>query len=194
MNEIAGDDLKKAILCLMNRIKREQKYPKSLEVCNISNIWKMKGSKNDFDCQRGIFQVSIFRNILDKLIYNDEFEKIDNNLSDANVGARKGRNIRDNIFVLNAILNAKRRNCKEEPIDMQIYDIEKCFDSLWLHEVINCLYDYGLNNDKLPLLFMENINAQVAIKNNGVLPDRVDIGNIIMQGTQWGSLCCVVWF
>ena len=57
MNEIAGDDLKKAILCLMNRIKREQKYPKSLEVCNISNIWKMKGSKNDFDCHVEFFKI-----------------------------------------------------------------------------------------------------------------------------------------
>ena len=33
--EVAGDDLKEAILTLMNRIKSDQIYPESLELCNI---------------------------------------------------------------------------------------------------------------------------------------------------------------
>ena len=66
------------------------------------------------------------------------------------------------------------------------------FDYLWLHEVINCLYEAGLRNDKLPLLFLENNNAKVAVKCNNELSSRVSIKNIIMQGSVWGSLCCVV--
>ena len=60
---------------------------------------------------RGIFRVTVFRSILDKLTYNNEYSQIDGNISDSNVGARKGRNIRDNIFVTNVILNniSKRR-------------------------------------------------------------------------------------
>ena len=54
--------------------------------------------------ERGIFGVPIFRYLIEKLIYNDEYSKIDKNLDDSNVGARKDRNIRDNIFVLNSIL------------------------------------------------------------------------------------------
>ena len=189
--DVAGSDLKKAILKLMNRIKMEQLYPACLEVCNISSIWKLKGSRNDFDCYRGIFSVTIFRSILGKLIYNDEYNTIDANLTDCNVGARKKRNIRDNIFVMNAILNSVKSKT-EEALDFQVYDVEKCFDALWLHEVINCLYDAGLQNDKLPLLFLENSNAQVAIKTNGSISKRVNIKNIIMQGSVWGSLCCVV--
>ena len=45
-----------------------------------------------------------------------------------------------------------------------MYDIEKCFDALCLEECINDLYEAGLNNDKLPLLFLENQNAKVAAK------------------------------
>ena len=56
---------------------------------------------------------------MDRLIYNDEYENIDSNLTDCNVGARKARNIRDNIFVINAITNSVVRG-KEEPIDVQI--------------------------------------------------------------------------
>ena len=187
---VAGEDLKLAVLKLMNMIKNNQTYPECLELCNISSIWKCKGPRSSFDSYRGIFRVTIFRSILDKLIYNDEYEKIDKNLTDANVGARKNRNIRDNIFVLNAIMNSINEN--EKALDFQVYDIEKCFDSLWLHEVINCLYDAGLNNDKLPLLFLENNNAKVAVKTNERISKRVSIQNLIMQGSIWGSLSCVV--
>ena len=104
--EVAGDDLKEAILILVNRIKKEQIYPEALELCDITSIYKNKGNRNNFDNYRGIFRVPIFRTILDRLIYNDEYPIIDAHLSDSNVGARKNRNIRDNIFVLNAINNS----------------------------------------------------------------------------------------
>ena len=190
-NDVAGDDLKLALLTLMNRIKSEQVFPNALEYCNISSIWKQKGPKNEFKSYRGIFRVTIFRNILDRLIYNDEFKNIDKNLSDCNVGGRKERNIRDNIFAVSAILNSRKRQ-HGEALDIQVFDVETCFDALWLHEVITCLYNAGLQNDKLPLLFKENLNAQVAVKTPGGLSKRVNIRQIIMQGSVWGSLCCVV--
>ena len=188
-NDVAGDDLKRAILLLMNRIKNEQRFPKMFEVCNISSIWKKKKSRNDFENYRGIFRVSIFRSILDKLIYNDEYNTIDSNLTDSNVGARKGRNIRDNIFVLNAIINSVLKG-KEDSIDVQLFDVEKCFDSLWVEECINDAFEAGLDNDKLPLLFLENQNANCAVKINNKISKRKSISNIIMQGTVFGSLLC----
>ena len=174
----------------MNRIKSEKKYPKCLELCNITSIWKMKGARNKFSSYRGIFRVSIFRAILDRLIYNDEYENIDINLTDSNVGARRSRNIRDNIFVLNAIINSQIKS-PGEALDIQVYDVDKCFDSLWLKEVISALFEAGLQNDKLPLLFLENRNAQVAVKTFGGITERTSITDIIMQGSVWGSLCCV---
>ena len=59
----------------------------------------------------------IFMSILDSLIYNNEYSTIDSERSDCNVGARKNRNIRDNIFVVNAIFNTIKKSN------------EKCFDS-----------------------------------------------------------------
>ena len=114
---VAGDDLKKAIISLMNRIKSEQQYPEVLEVCDISSIFKNKGQRNNFEFYRGIFRVPILRTILDRLIYNDEYTNIDMELSDSNVGARKNRNIRDNIFVLNAATNSVI-NGTEDHIDV----------------------------------------------------------------------------
>jgi hypothetical protein len=64
--------------------------------------------------------------------------------------------------VLNAITNSNKKE-NEEALDFQVYNIEQCFDALWLHAVINSLYEAGLQNDKLPVLVLENNNAQVAI-------------------------------
>ena len=187
--EVAGDDLKVGLLELMNRVKLDQTYPEALEVYDISSIYKSKGARNSFDNYRGIFRVPIFRFILDRLIYNDEYNGIDENLSDSNVGARQNRIIRDNIFVLNAITNSVI-NGKEEPVDIQVFDIEKCFDALWVEECINDIYEAGLDNDKLVLLYLENQNANIAVKTSSGKSTRVNIRNIIMQGTVWGSLLC----
>ena len=45
-----------------------------------------------------------------------------------------------------------------------MYNIEKCFDQLWLEELVNDLYDRGLVNDKLALLYEINKDIKVAVK------------------------------
>ena len=187
--ETAGNDLKEAVLKLMNRMKKEQKFPECLELCNVSSIFKKKGSRNTLDSYRGIFRVLVLRYILERLIYNDEFKNIDKNLTDCNVGARKGRNIRDNLFVLNAVLNAVNHD-KNKPVDLGVYDVEKCFDSLWIYECINDVYETGMRNDKLSLLYKMNMNAQVAIKTASGITERTNIKDTVMQGTTWGPVFC----
>jgi hypothetical protein len=74
------------------------------------------------DNQRGLFSLVTIRTIIDKLIYQDEYETIDENLTDCNVGARKFRNIRDNLFVVNGVINAVVQG-DDEPIDVELFDI-----------------------------------------------------------------------
>ena len=103
--------------------------------------------------------MSVFRSILDRLIFNDEYNTIDSKLTDSNIGGRKGRNIRDNIFVLNAIFNSIKKG-NEDAVDITVNDVEKCLDALWVQECINTLYENGLNNDKLVLLYEESKTAE----------------------------------
>jgi hypothetical protein len=187
--KVAGNDLIAAVCALMNRIKRDGVYPHCLHMGDITSIYKGTGPRNEFGAHRGIFRVQVLRNILERLIYNDEYEGIDSNLTDCNVGARKNRNIRDNIFVLNAVMNDTINGSKEE-VDIAIYDVDKCFDSLWLEECINDVYEAGLQNDKLNLLYLMNENAMVAIKTPYGTTDRINMKKIVMKGTVWGSLLC----
>ena len=62
-NPAAGDDLKSALLVIMNKIKDQLTYPQALEACNISSLHK-KGIRNGFGNSRGIFIVTMLRTIL----------------------------------------------------------------------------------------------------------------------------------
>ena len=101
------------------------------------------------------------------------------------MGGRKGRNVRDNIFVLNAVMNSISRGNKEQH-DVQVYELIQCFDLMWLKECINSLYEAGLDNDRLNLLYLSNASAQVAVKTAGGITERNTIYNIVMQGTVGG--------
>ena len=107
---------------------------------------------------RGVFRVTVFRSILDRLVYNDAYETIDKHLTDGNVGARRERNIRDNIFVVGAVIKSVI-NVGEDPIQIQVMDVEKCFDKLWLESTTNALYEDGIINELLNILHQENTNA-----------------------------------
>ena len=180
--EVAGSDLKLATLKLMNLIRSSHRFPESLQACNITSLYKHKGSRKDFMQYRGVFRVSLFRSILDRLMYNDLYSVIDGNITDGNVGARKYRNIRDNIFVLGAVINSVI-NGTEEPVQVQVVDVEKCFDKLWLQSTTNALFEAGVQNELLNTLCIENKVAKVAIKVNGQLTKRVDIKNVEIQGS-----------
>ena len=54
-----------------------------------------------------------------------------------------------------------------EDIDVQLHDVIKMFDKLWLQEAVNDLYEANLRNDNLYLLYLENKMNNVAVKTPG---------------------------
>ena len=91
-------------------MKQKQVYPDIFLPSNISSFYKQKGSKDDMNNDRGVFNVVKIRTIFDKLILNDKYDIINSSMSSSNIGARKGRNIRDHLFVINGILNEALHN------------------------------------------------------------------------------------
>ena len=187
---VCGDGLIRALVILMNKLKENpSEYPAAMELCNVTSIYKNKGDRNEFDSHRGVFRTTSLRTIMDRLMYIDEYSNIDQNLTDCNVGCRKKRNIRDNLFVVNAIMNSSKRGV-DEACDVCVYDIRKCFDNLWLSECINDLYEAGFQNDKLCLLYYSNRHARIAVKTSNGISERFTIENTVMQGTVWAGLMC----
>ena len=96
-----------------------------------------------------------------------------------------------NLFVINDITNSSKQNISEDT-DINDYDVMKCFDSLWLSECIKILYETGLKNYKLVLIYESNQIANIAIKTSSGETERFVINITVMQGTVWSGLMCTV--
>ena len=68
---VMGKDLEYAVLQFINGIKREFFIPHKLQMANITTIYKKKGSKNNLENDHGIFSLSVFRKIIDRLVYQE---------------------------------------------------------------------------------------------------------------------------
>ena len=181
-SEVAGEQLKISLLTMLNKMKSKNYIPDFIRNADVTTIYKGKGDKFDLENDRGIFLVSTFRSILMKLIYIDKYSIIDENMSDSQVGARKGKNVRNHIWVLNGIISEVISNKKKPPIDIQIFDYKQCFDTLWMEECLNDIYESGVKDDKLALLYNINNKVNIAVKTPVGKSKRENIYKAITQG------------
>ena len=179
-----------SILRLFNRIKEENYIPEFIRNADVATIYKGKGEKFDLENDRGIFLVSTFRSILMRLIYMDKYSIIDSCMSDSQVGGRKGKNVRNHLWILNGVICDVLSTRKKSPIDIQIFDYKQCFDSLWLQESLNDIYESGVQDDKLALLYNINTHVKVAVKTPVGITKRKSIYNVITQGDVFGPILC----
>ena len=127
-----------------------------------------------------------------KLLYNDNYDILEMNMSDSNIGARKGKSVRNHIFILNGVIHDVLVNKNRKPIDMEVLDFKQCFDSLWLEECMNDLFEAGIDDDNLALLYEANRNINMAVKTPNGLTEREYIKNIVLQGDVYGPIECSV--
>ena len=187
-----GADLRKALLCMFNGSKKEQLVPIFIALANITSLYKSKGSRLDLNNDRGIFILTVLKKILDKLIYFDNYDDLDKNMSDSNIGARRKRNIKDHLLIIYGIINSVIKG-DEECIDIQIYDIQKAFDAMWLEDCLNDIVDTlpeHKHNDEITLLYESNKVNMVAVQTPAGLTDRINIPRVVQQGGTWGSMLC----
>ena len=189
---VAGHDFKMSLLSLMNKIKDQLEIPEMMKHVNISLIPK-PGKRNlriIFN-HRGIFLIHKYRSLLMRMLLDDEYDTIDKYMSDSNVGGRKDIGICDHLFVINGIIQ-EHCTSQSKPITIQIFDYKTCFYSMWQDEVINELYDAGVQDDKLALLHKIYETNIIKVKTPAGLSDARNVENIICQGDPWGSMECGV--
>ena len=187
-----GEDLEKALLDFFNGIKETFIIPDFMIKENICTIYKNKGSRRDLENDRGIFILTALKKILDNLIFIEKYDDIDNHMSDSNIGARKGRNVRDHLFVIYGIINSVI-NGKEACIDIQIYDLEKAFDALWLEDCMIDLFDSlskENRDEKVALIYETNIKNLVAVNTAVGITERINMPRIVQQGGTWSPTLC----
>ena len=91
---------------------------------------------------------------------------------------------------MNGIINEAVKLKKN--IDITILDYRQCFDSMWLEETVNDLFETGLQNDNLNIIYKLNGTNKVAVVTPHGLTERVEINKIVMQGENLAPLECSV--
>ena len=188
---LAGLDLTKTLMLMFSSIKRELFVPDFFQKMTITSLHKNKGSKSDFKNQRGIFNVSKIRSIFDKVMYGDIYDILDEEISCSNIGGRRGRNIRDHLFVLYGMINDVMKG-NAAPIDVQTLDIYKCFDEMWYSKTHNDIYDAKVTDDKFAMLAKLDEKAIVKVKTPCGETDQFNLEKIIIQGGVFSPIKCTV--
>ena len=157
---------------------------------DIATLYKGKGDKSNLENERGIFIVSIFRSLIMRMIYQDIYSILDESMSDSQIGSRKGKNIRNHIWVLNCIIDDTLKSNKKHPVDIQIYDYKQCFDALWLEECLNDIYSGGLRDNKLNILHNVNSSVEIVVKTPVGKSNQETIQNVVIQGDVFAPMLC----
>ena len=87
--ETIGSDLFTSLLMFCNSVKEQLVIPNFLTFTDVTSIYKQKGDRSDLENDRGLFGVSKIRSIIEKLVYQDVYEDIDETMSDSNVGGKE---------------------------------------------------------------------------------------------------------
>ena len=121
-----------------------------------------------------------------------KYPAIDALMSDCQMGARKKKGCKNNIFIINGIIHDVLKSKKNNPVLLQIYDYQQMFDSIDLEEALSDIYDTGVDDDTLALLYQANKEIHMAVKTPGGLTNRQVLRNIVLQGDTWGSILASV--
>jgi hypothetical protein len=114
-NDVIGSDLKKSLLFMFNKMKKLKLIDIFMNFANVTTVPK-KGPKIEPKNERGIFRVSVIRYILMRLIYNMKYPTIDSNMSDCQMGGRKNKSCKHNIFIINGLIHEVVKSKKMKPI------------------------------------------------------------------------------
>ena len=172
---------------MCNELKKKKIIAKFINIATITTVPK-KGSRLLLKNERGIFRVMVVRSILMRLIYNQKIEEIDKRMSDCQMGGRKKKGCKNNLFIINGIIHEVLKSKKMKPVMLQFYDYAQMFDSIDLEQAISDIFDTGVDDDNLPLIYKANCEVEMAVKTPDGLSKRQTVKNIVLQGDTWGSI------
>ena len=71
---------------------------------------------------------------------------------------------------------------------MTFHDIEKRFDSLWLEDCVNSLYENGVKDDILDLMYRLNQRAETVVRTPFGETDPFVVNNLVRQSAILGPI------
>ena len=182
----AGIGLIKSIVMMLNAVKKKWHIPTQWAEMYITVIYKQKGSWKELENHRGISIVVILTIIFEKVIKNRILSILSRNMTQFQTVGTKGKGVVDNLFLLRGIID--HSVYLNKPTLVTFYDIEKCFDSLWLEDCINSRWENGVQDDTIYLIYLLNSKASVTVNTSFGRAPVFELKHIVQQGTVLGPI------
>ena len=179
MLKYGGDEMKRSIYKIFNKILEEMDIPSEWEMMQIKSIYKNKGEMTNIKNRRGLFLTSIVGKLFEKVIMKETEGSVE--ISKYQNGGRKKRSTKDNWLALMAILdNAKRSN---ETCHLLFADAEKRFGKLWLEDCLIDLKKSGMREREVAMILKLNEKAKIEILTPYGTTNEIETTGIVKQGT-----------
>ena len=185
----AGTGLHQALLDIFNYMKNNIVVPHQWEQVLVTTIYKGKGTKKELVNYRGIFLTSVLCKIFEKLIQS-RINIILQEVSRFQAGATTNRSPADQLFLLRGALD--HMIYLKRTVYITFYDYKQAFDSLWLKDCILSLWDLGIRDSYLPLIYKLNEKAVVTVNTPYGRTTPFEVEQIVKQGAVLASNICSV--
>ena len=136
---------------------------------------------------RGIFLTAFLSKVMEKMIkkrINGKLLRTD----PLQGGGRQNKSPSDSLFIVRSFLN--HAIYLKSPLYVTLYDYQTCFDSLWLEDCLVSLWNLGIDDEMLPLIYKLNENCRVTVKTPYGNTKPFDCPRIVKQGTVLGGSLC----
>ena len=183
-----GNNMKESVKKALNEIGKGKIVEEWKEV-QIQSIYKNKGKKDEMKNQRGIFITSNMSKLFEKVIKERNREKLEKKITRFQNGAMKGRGARDNLMILQAIMDYNRQIGNN--VYILITDAEKSFDKLWLEDCCNSLYEIGMEVNEIQVIEELNTNIKAKIDTPYGMTEEIKIREAVKQGSVTGPILCI---
>ena len=115
--------------------------------------------------------------IFEKSLKNGITPHLEENRTQFQTGGVKSKGVVDNLFILRGMIDHSK--CLGKELWITFYDIEKCFDSLWLEDCISSLWRCGVKYDISYLVFQLNMKAMITVRTPFGNTEPFQINNIV---------------
>ena len=123
-----------------------------------------------------------------RVILNRQYTNIDQSMSEFQNGGRKKRSSSEHLYITRAIIDYFRY--LNIPVTMQFYDLEKCFDRLWLRKCMTVLWESGVRGPEWMAIYLMNKSAEIVIQTPVGETQPIEVQEVVMQGTVMAAVMC----
>ena len=183
----AGEGFKEDVYRFMKFIWDMEEIPKNWDLTTLVQVFK-RGNRNELSSYRYIHLKEWRPRLLDGLVFSKMKNKLIENMSKYQIGAKPGHRPQEHLFVLKSFLAIQKY--EKDIVILQTFDIQAYFDRTVLLESMDCLAEANVPEKCYRLTYNLNKNTVVQVKTAAGITDTAETGENLGQGSKSAGLIC----